>query len=76
MTGLTRTYMDWNATAPLLPAVRDVLVSALEIAGKSLDQARIVEGEPVADAAAFSRRLAAMMEKGLAGETAGAKAQK
>lgn len=33
MTGLTRTYMDWNATAPLLPAVRDVLVSALEIAG-------------------------------------------
>ena len=32
-----------------------------------LDQARIVEGEPVPDAAAFSRRLAAMMEKGLAG---------
>lgn len=33
MTVLTRTYMDWNATAPLLPAVRDVLVSALEFAG-------------------------------------------
>ncbi|MGG2475482.1 cysteine desulfurase, partial [Rhizobium sp. BR5] len=33
MTVLTRTYMDWNATAPLLPVVRDVLVSALEIAG-------------------------------------------
>ncbi|WP_142779379.1 cysteine desulfurase family protein [Agrobacterium sp. T29] len=33
MTGLTRTYMDWNATAPLLPAVRDVLVSALDLAG-------------------------------------------
>ena len=30
-----------------------------------LDQARIVEGEPVADAAAFSRRLTAVMEKGL-----------
>jgi molecular chaperone HtpG len=41
-----------------------------------LDQARIVEGEPVADAAAFSRRLAAMMEKGLAGEIISAKAQK
>lgn len=33
MTGLTRTYMDWNATAPLLPAVRDVLVCALDLAG-------------------------------------------
>ncbi|KVK42260.1 cysteine desulfurase [Agrobacterium deltaense] len=33
MTVLTRTYMDWNATAPLLPAVRDVLVSALDLAG-------------------------------------------
>ncbi len=32
-----------------------------------LDQARIVEGEPVFDAVAFSRRLASMMEKGLAG---------
>ncbi len=30
-----------------------------------LDQARIVEGEPVADAAAFSRRLTSVMEKGL-----------
>ena len=31
-----------------------------------LDQARIVEGEPIPDPAAFSRRLATMMEKGLA----------
>jgi molecular chaperone HtpG len=30
-----------------------------------LDQARIVEGEPVADATAFAQRLAMMMEKGL-----------
>ncbi|MCB2102537.1 MAG: molecular chaperone HtpG [Rhodobacterales bacterium] len=30
-----------------------------------LDQARILEGEPVADAPAFARRLAAVMEKGL-----------
>ena len=30
-----------------------------------LDQARIVEGEPIPDPAAFSRRLASMMEKGL-----------
>ncbi len=31
-----------------------------------LDQARIVEGDPLPDPAAFSRRLAAMMEAGLA----------
>ena len=31
-----------------------------------LDQARIVEGEPVPDLAAFARRLAAVMQKGLA----------
>ncbi len=30
-----------------------------------LDQARIIEGEAVSDAAAFARRMAAMMEKGL-----------
>jgi molecular chaperone HtpG len=30
-----------------------------------LDQARIVEGEPLADPLAFSRRMAAVMEKGL-----------
>jgi len=28
-----RTYVDWNATAPLLPSVRDALVSALEMSG-------------------------------------------
>lgn len=33
MTVLTRTYMDWNATAPLRPAVRDVLVEALDMSG-------------------------------------------
>ena len=31
-----------------------------------LDQARIVEGETVNDPIAFSRRLASVMEKGLA----------
>lgn len=31
-----------------------------------LDQARIIEGEPVADPAAFARRLAAVMERGMA----------
>ena len=30
-----------------------------------LDQARMVEGEPIVDPLAFSRRMAAVMEKGL-----------
>ncbi|KIQ05076.1 cysteine desulfurase [Agrobacterium tumefaciens] len=33
MSTTTRTYLDWNATAPLLPAVRDALVSALDLSG-------------------------------------------
>ena len=33
-----------------------------------LDQARILEGEPVADAIAFARRMTAMMERGMPGE--------
>jgi molecular chaperone HtpG len=38
-----------------------------EVAFLLLDQARILEGEPVADASAFARRMTAMMERGLAG---------
>ena len=38
-----------------------------EAARLLLDQARIVEGEPLADAAAFSRRMADFMAKGLGG---------
>jgi molecular chaperone HtpG len=36
-----------------------------DLAWLLLDQARIVEGEPVADPAAFARRFASLMEKGL-----------
>ncbi len=43
-----------------------------EVAWLLLDQARIVEGETPPDPAAFSRRLAGALERGLAGgETAG-----
>jgi len=38
-----------------------------EIGWLLLDQARIVEGEAPADPVAFARRLAGVMEKGLAG---------
>ncbi|WP_320201505.1 cysteine desulfurase family protein [Agrobacterium sp. rho-13.3] len=33
MNTTTRTYLDWNATAPLLPAVRAALVLALDVQG-------------------------------------------
>jgi molecular chaperone HtpG len=39
------------------------LIDAAELL---LDQARIVEGEPLPDPAAFARRLAAVMAKGVA----------
>jgi molecular chaperone HtpG len=41
-----------------------------EAAHLLLDQARIVEGEPVADAKAFANRLVTMLEHGLAGTPA------
>lgn len=33
MTKTARTYLDWNATAPLLPAARDAFVAALDMVG-------------------------------------------
>lgn len=33
MVGTARIYLDWNATAPLLPAAREAFVSALDLAG-------------------------------------------
>lgn len=33
MGSMMRTYLDWNATAPLLPAVRDALIRAFDLCG-------------------------------------------
>lgn len=33
MTRMERTYLDWNATAPLLPAAREAVLSALDMVG-------------------------------------------
>lgn len=33
MTKIDRTYLDWNATAPLLPAAREACVAALDMVG-------------------------------------------
>ena len=47
-------------------AAKDGVSDGLEdVACLLLDQARIVEGEQIPDPAAFSRRLAVMLEKGL-----------
>ena len=59
MTVLTRTYMDWNATAPLLPAVRDVLVSALDVAGNPSSVHR--EGRAARAAVEAARREVAVL---------------
>jgi molecular chaperone HtpG len=45
------------ATAGNTPLLQDAALLLL-------DQARIVEGEPITDAAAFTRRLSAFMGKG------------
>ena len=71
--GVSPRILEVNPTHPLIKrlntlakgkGVKDGLLA--DAAHLLLDQARIVEGEPVPDAAAFSRRLAAMMGKGLA----------
>lgn len=59
MTVLTRTYMDWNATAPLLPAVRDVLVSSLDLAGNPSSVHR--EGRAARAAVETARREVAAL---------------
>ena len=46
-------------------AVEGIDPAVEEAAFLLLDQARIVEGEPITDPLAFSRRMAAVMEKGL-----------
>ncbi|NWJ26446.1 cysteine desulfurase family protein [Rhizobium sp. RM] len=59
MTVLTRTYMDWNATAPLRPAVRDVLVEALDMSGNPSSVHR--EGRAARAAVEAARREVAAL---------------
>src|SRR3546814_1672712 len=63
--------LELNPEHPLIRALADRLKS--DAAGQAiddaahllLDQARILEGEPLPDAKAFTRRLSAVMAKGL-----------
>ena len=64
--------LELNPTHPLVKKLAEMTgkdgASAIleEAAHLLLDQARLLEGEPVADPRAFAKRLGAMMERGLA----------
>ena len=67
--------LELNPAHPLIRSMAEAVAAKgadasgpiAEIGWLLLDQARIVEGEPLPDPAAFARRLAGVMEKGLAG---------
>jgi len=64
--------LEVNPTHPLIKRLAERVAASGSAAGLEdaawllLDQARIVEGEPLPDPLAFSRRLASFVEKGLA----------
>jgi molecular chaperone HtpG len=61
-----RKVLEINPKHALIKRMTALSGAALDDAAHLLlDQARIVEGEPVADPVAFAKRLSAMMEKGL-----------
>ena len=72
---LSARILEINPAHPLIRSLAatvaakggDASASVAEIGWLLLDQARIVEGEALPDPAAFSRRLASVIEKGLAG---------
>jgi len=67
--GGTPRILELNPKHLLIRGLAEAAGGGTEVADAAhllLDQARIMEGEPVADPAEFARRLAAMMEKGLA----------
>ena len=64
--------LEINGTHPLIAKLDDMLVAGgqeAELADAAellLDQALIVQGEPVRDPASFARRMAAFLQRGLA----------
>ena len=70
--GLTLRILEINPTHPLIEKLKlaaenstDTNTAIDEAAHMLLDQARIVEGEPLKDPQAFARRVSSVMEKGL-----------
>ena len=67
---LTKRILEVNDHHPVILKLQDMIAnddkSAIDDAAwLLLDQARIIEGEPLPDPASFARRMARMMEKGL-----------
>jgi molecular chaperone HtpG len=64
----TKPVLEVNKDHPLIQKIADIDVdsdSFKDAAYLLLDQARIIQGQPVSDPAAFARRMAQMMERGL-----------
>ena len=63
--------MEINPTHPLIKKLSEVAdkpakkIAVAEMAHLLLDQARIIEGEPVSDPTAFSQRLNTILENGI-----------
>lgn len=66
-TGQSKPVLEINGKHPLIQkmGVMNDNQSFADAAALLLDQARIIQGIPVKDTAAFTRRMAAFMEKGL-----------
>ena len=68
---LSKRILEVNPRHPLVARLASQIgkdgasVVISEVAWVLLDQARIIEGESLPDPAAFSRRLSALLEKGL-----------
>ena len=66
---LTKRILEVNENHPVIKRLNAMIANddaAIEDAAwLLLDQARIIEGEPLPDPASFARRMAKMMEKGL-----------
>lgn len=71
--GLSARVLEINPTHVLIKALADKAAAdatdrvVADAAGLLLDQARILEGEPPTDAAAFAKRMAAFMTRALGG---------
>ncbi len=67
--GTSKPVLEINANHALIKKLERLTASNDEALGDAtsllLDQARIIQGEPLKDAAGFARRMSAFMEKGL-----------
>jgi molecular chaperone HtpG len=63
--GGSKPVLEINANHPLIQKMQKIENNFTDAAWLLLDQARIIQGEPLADTAAFARRMSLFMEKAL-----------